>query len=168
MARRPPPRPVRRTLLLVGEGLAEEAFLRHLKAVYVERGSKAVTVRNAKGKGGGHVLDYTVRQCRAADFDEAAALLDTDHDWGEARRAQARRAGIAIFEAAPCLEALLLTIAGHHPPNATAACKRDFAQRFGHEAHAAALYPLHFAARVLDAARQRVPVLDALIHQLTR
>jgi hypothetical protein len=35
-----PARQVRRTALLVGEGLAEEVFLKHLKAIYVERGGK--------------------------------------------------------------------------------------------------------------------------------
>lgn len=169
MARRPPPtRPVRRTLLLVGEGLAEEAFLRHLRALYVERGSKVVTVKNAKGKGGGHVLDYTLRQRKAAAFDEAAALLDTDHDWDDAKRAQARKAGITVFEATPCLEALLLAIAGQRPPGVTAACKREFAQRFGHEAHVAAVYTAHFARPALEAARLRVALLDALIQSLTR
>ncbi len=34
-----PARQVRRTALLVGEGLAEEVFLKHLKAIYVERGA---------------------------------------------------------------------------------------------------------------------------------
>lgn len=161
-------RPVRRTLLLVGEGLAEEAFLRHLKALYFERGSKVVTIKNAKGKGGGHVLDYTLRQRKAAAFDDAVALLDTDHDWDDARRGQARKAGVAVFEATPCLEAVLLDIAGYRPPGITAFCKRDFAQRFGHQVHVASLYAAHFPLALLEAARQRVPVLEALIQRLIR
>lgn len=169
MARRQPPlRPVRRTLLLVGEGLAEEAFLRHLKALYLERGSKVVTIKNAKGKGGGHVLDYTLRQRKAAAFDDVAVLLDTDHDWDDERRGQARKAGVAVFEATPCLEAVLLDIAGHRPPATTAVCKRDFAQHFGHEAHVASLYAAHFPLALLEAARQRVQVLAALIQRLVR
>lgn len=109
------PRAVRRTLLIVGEGLAEEVFLRHLKRVYVERGHKTITVKNAKGKGGGHVLAYTAGQRKAADYDQVAALLDTDADWNDERRALAQRQRIHVFEATPCLEALLLDIAGKGP-----------------------------------------------------
>ncbi|WP_348753881.1 hypothetical protein [uncultured Aquincola sp.] len=83
-ASRVPVRAQRRTVLLVGEGLAEQVFLGHLRALYVARGSKSVTVKNAKGKGGAHVLDYPVRQARQADYDEVAAVLDTDTQWGAA------------------------------------------------------------------------------------
>ena len=41
-----PNRPQYRTLLLVGEGETEQAFLQHVKALYVQRGSGLrVTVR---------------------------------------------------------------------------------------------------------------------------
>ena len=167
----PPPRGalqrrVRRTLLLVGEGLAEEVFLRHLKALYVERGHKTVTIKNAKGKGGGHVLAYTGRQCKAAEYDQVAALLDTDADWNDQRRAQASRQRILVFEASPCLEALLLAIAGQRVPPNTQACKRAFRQHFGHEAHAEALYPVHLTRGMLDAAASRIDLLHRLIQLL--
>ena len=46
MATRHPNRPPYRTLLLVGEGETEQAFLQHVKALYVQRGSGLrVTVR---------------------------------------------------------------------------------------------------------------------------
>ena len=47
---------------LASKGLAEEVFLKHLKSIFVERGVKTVTVKNAKGKGGKQVLDYTIAQ----------------------------------------------------------------------------------------------------------
>gem|GEM_PF-2578925 len=41
-----------RTLLIVGEGRHEEAFLNHLKQLYVPRGcGLSVTIKNARGKG---------------------------------------------------------------------------------------------------------------------
>ena len=41
-----------RTLLLVGEGATEEAFLRHVKSIYAPRGAGLkVTIKNAHGKG---------------------------------------------------------------------------------------------------------------------
>jgi len=161
-----PQRVVRRTLLVVGEGLAEEVFLRHLKALYVERGHKTVTIKNAKGKGGGHVLTYTAGQSKAAEYDQVAALLDTDADWNDQRRAQANRQRILVFESTPCLEALLLAIAGHRAPADTLSCKRAFRQHFGHEAHTEALYPVHWPRQVLDAAAGRIDLLQRLIRLL--
>lgn len=159
-------RQVRRTLLVVGEGLAEEKFLQHLKALYVERGSKCVTIKNAKGKGGGHVLDFTARQRRAAAYDQAAALLDTDADWSDAHRALAKRQGIVVFEASPCLEGLLLDAAGQRVPPTTTACKRAFRHHFGQEAHVESVYPQHLPREVLDAASHRMESLLRLIHLL--
>ena len=86
-------RPQYRTLLLVGEGETEQAFLQHLKALYVQRGSGLrVTVRCAHGEGAGHVVDYAIRQ-RIHQFDQVAALLDTDTGWSIAvqKRAQEKR-----------------------------------------------------------------------------
>lgn len=50
-SKRPPPgRALRKTLLIVGEGDAEEAFLKHLKALFVGRaGGIEVKVGNARG-----------------------------------------------------------------------------------------------------------------------
>jgi hypothetical protein len=163
-----PARQQRRTALLVGEGLAEQVFLSHLKALYVVRGHKQVTVKNAKGKGGAHVLDYTRRQGLQAAFDETAALLDTDTDWGDEQRALAKKWGIEVIEAQPCLEALLLRIAGQRVPHATEACKKAFAKQFGAPAHEAAVLERHFTQAVLDKARAAVPALEQLVQFLLR
>ena len=163
-----PVRQQRRTALLVGEGLAEQVFLSHLKALYVERGHKQVSIKNAKGKGGAHVLDYTRRQGLQAAFDETAALLDTDTDWGDKQRASAREWGIKVIEAQPCLEALLLRIAGQRVPHGTEACKKAFAKRFGSPAHEAAVLERHFTRAVLDKARPTVPALEQLVLFLMR
>lgn len=66
----------------------------------------------------------------------------------------------------PCLEALLLAIAGQRVPADTPACKRAFRQHFGHEAHTEALYPAHLPRPVLDTAAVRIDLLQRLIHLL--
>lgn len=162
-ARSQPLRQVKRTALLVGEGLAEETFLRHLRSIYLERGSKSVKIKNAKGKGGKRVLEYTLSQRKAADYAEEAALLDTDTDWDDQQRAIARQHGVEIFEATPCLEALLLGIVAQPVPRTTKACKQAFKKHFGAEAHDTRLYETHFGQAVLDTARRRLPLLDRLI-----
>lgn len=142
--------------------------MNHLKALYVERGSKQVSIKTAKGKGGAHVLDYTRRQGMQADFDQMAALLDTDTDWGDAQRELALALGIEVFEAHPCLEALLLCIAGQRVPSTTAQCKKAFKQKFQAEAHAPGLFERHFPQDVLEQARNQVPELARLVNFLRR
>jgi hypothetical protein len=106
-------RQARRTVLLVGEGTAEESFLKHLKELYVERqGGVAVTIKNAHGKGAANVVDHARKQQRNADYDVVAALLDTDTDWNDATRKQARLGKVHPVPCSPCLEAVLLEIAG--------------------------------------------------------
>ena len=84
-----------RTVLLVGEGDAEVLFLQHLKSLYVQRGSGvAVTIKNARGKGAAHVVDFARRQSSNAAFDAVAALLDTDTDWSDKTQAAARKARV--------------------------------------------------------------------------
>lgn len=162
-------REVRRTLLIVGEGSAEQVFLSHLKRLYVTRGAKTVTIKNAQGKGGAHVLDHALRQWRQADYDDVAVLLDTDTNWGERERALARRKRVQVFACTPCLEALLLRVRAHAvPPGGSPRVKRAFSKQFGTEAHEAALYDSHFDRAALEAARARLPELNALLTLLAQ
>lgn len=161
----------RYAVLVVGEGDAECEFLRHLKALYVGRNSnKAVTIKNARGKGGRGVLKTALDEVRykGSAYDEVAVLLDTDTDWDDALRAKARQSKVMVFESTPCLEAELLRVAQHHASSVTALCKREFAQRFGHEAHDPEVWPAHFHKAVLDQAKNRVPVLASILDLLTR
>lgn len=67
-----------RTLLIVGEGAVEEAFLTYAKSLYVPRGcGLSVKIKNAGGKGAGQVVDWTVRQMANTQYDSVAVLLDT-------------------------------------------------------------------------------------------
>ena len=157
----PPPRSVRRTALIVGEGLAEEVFLSHLKHLVAQRGQQSIAVKSAKGKGGRHVLDVALRQWRVADYDRVAVLLDTDTDWDDAQRARARKAKVEVFESSPCLEAMLLSILKRPVPAATKDCKRDFEAAVGGPAHQPRVYAEHFALDAVEAAS--VPMLARLL-----
>ena len=120
-----------RTVLLVGEGDAEVLFLQHLKSLYVQRGSGvAVTIKNARGKGAAHVVDFARRQSSNAAFDAVAALLDTDTDWSDKTQAAARKARVQVITCEPCLEAVLLAV--HQRPvqgRSSAQLKKDFFDR---------------------------------------
>lgn len=157
-----------RTVLVVGEGDAEEYFLRHLKTLYLKRGGGvAVTIKNARGKGAAHVVDVARRLSQNADYDVRAALLDTDTDWNDRTRSSARRAKVEVFPAEPCLEALLLAI--HRQPvqdRLTIQLKQEFAARFGGAAAQITVFERHFTIEVINEARLRVPLLHRLLNLL--
>lgn len=152
-----------RTVLLVGEGDAEVLFLQHLKSLYVHRGSGvAVTIKNARGKGAAHVVDFARRQSSNAAFDAVAALLDTDTDWSNKTQAAASKARVKVITCEPCLEAVLLAV--HQRPvqgRSSAQLKKDFFDRFGAPAHQAA-YAVHFDIPVLTQAQVRIQVVQQL------
>lgn len=75
-------REAKTTVLIVGEGDTEKAFLDHLKLHYVTRGcGVSVTTRNAHGKGPENVVDVAIKHARGADYSIVAVLMDTDLPW---------------------------------------------------------------------------------------
>ena len=163
-----PGRQQNKTLLLVGEGGAEEAFLRYLKAAYCPRGcGVAVTIKNAHGKGAGNVIDVAIRAAKGAAFDTKAVLLDTDQDWNDKTRKQAKLNKITVLLSTPCFEATLLSIHQHSIDGCTPEqLKRNFKTAFGSEAHARDVYPKHFGSQRLEVARQRLDLIDTLLRLL--
>ena len=162
-------RTVLRTVLLVGEGYAEVAFIEHLKALYITRGCGiALTIKNARGKGALHVVEVAIRQSKNAAFDVKAALLDIDTGWNEATRNIARKAKVQVVPCVPCLEAMLLALHGEvQEAQSTAVYKQAFEKRFGSPANETALYAKHFSKETLGKARVKSPELDALLVLLT-
>lgn len=162
------PRKTARTVLLAGEGDSEVLFMQHLKRLYVQRGSGvAVTIKNARGKGAAHVVDFALRHSRNAAFDVTAALLDTDTAWNDKVRTMARKAKVQVLACEPCLEAVLLRI--HNvgvQERTTAELKRMFAARFGSVASDEVVYTKHFSMLQVEAAHPRMPLLAELIRLL--
>ncbi|EPG2416309.1 hypothetical protein QEK82_001243 [Stenotrophomonas maltophilia] len=129
---------LRRTLLIVGEGDAEELLLGKLKAALTAgKQGPSVTVRNAKGKGALNVINETIRHARQGSYNVKAAVFDTDACWDGAVAARARRAGVVTVTHDPCLESVLLASAGYAMEGSSAELKRRFLQQFGYEAHEA-------------------------------
>ena len=154
------------TTLLVGEGHAEEAWLRHLKGLYAPRGNGVeVTIRNARGKGAAHVVDYAIRQTRNAAYDRVVVLLDADTDWNNAVRKKAAQARVEVIACMPCLEVLLLQVRDEAVRDGLTSVqiKLQFETRFGAPAHEPRIYSEHFGRQYLDHARHRLAELDRLL-----
>lgn len=165
-------RVVRETLLIVVEGEAEIALIRHLKMVYRDSLGRAVQEANARGKGGRHVLETAIRRASNRDHDKVILLLDTDTDWSDADRARARRSRMGrkrrldVVESNPCLEAWLLRIFGIETEGDTRRCKKLFKDRVGCEAHESGCMERLLSREALDEARETVQQLADLMNHM--
>ena len=124
-----------KTMLIVGEGYHEEAFLSHVKQIYAPRGcGQAVTIKNARGKGAMHVIDWTIKQIANAHFDVVAAMLDTDKDWSPTVEKQARKKKIQVLASDPCFDAVMLRLLGVNAKGEAKVLKKKLAPYLGNEA----------------------------------
>jgi hypothetical protein len=160
-------RQARFTLLIVAEGHADVAFVRHVRAVYGAEIGRAIKLKNAKGKGARNVLTQATRCARHEGYDKVVILIDTDVDWDDTDRAKARTNQIGVLESTPCLEAWLLDIIGINTQGATAMRKQAFSDYFGCEAHSPNLFEQHYSREILDKARDKVEVLGKLLNHMS-
>lgn len=159
--------PLLRAVLAVGEGHAELAWLRHLKALYLPRGcGTTLKIQGGYGKGGKGVIDYAESVSNGADYAARIVILDTDVDWDDTQRRRARTLLFDVIESEPCIEAWLLSSHGDARPRSSPECKRAFSRRFELPAHDERVYARFFPRETLDAARQRVSQLGRLLDLL--
>jgi len=146
---------MRSTLLVVGEGADDWAFISHMKELYCPRNS-GLSVKVEPGDGGspGNVITHAIRAHKNKDYDRRLFLLDADLPPSDAERKRAAAAGYEIILWQPqCLEGALLETLGE-PVR-------------GHETSRQLKARLHprLAGRHTDAAAYAVPfprpVLDA-------
>lgn len=151
------------TLLLVGEGESELAFLQHVKALYVARGSGLkVTIICAHGKGAAHVVDVAIRKSANTAFNTVAALLDTDTNWSPAVVQRANEHGVHILRSEPMFEALMLRIHGIQMEGRPDELKRRFQDLIQNTG----LHPDHYGAHFGPAMLQQTT--EESIRQLLR
>lgn len=158
-----------RTLLIVGEGYTEEAFLSHVKQLFAPRGcGLQVTIKNARGKGAQHVIDWTIRQMANTAYDTVAAMLDTDADWSPTVAKKARMKKINVLASEPCFEALMLRLIGQVPTGDAKTLKKQFAPFVNDDATQRGNYAGLLSETCLIAGRHREPIIDALLRLFER
>lgn len=122
-------RTVQTTVLLVGEGDTEKAFLDYLKSLYVTRGcGVSVTVRNAHGKGPMNVVDTAIRQSRTGEYKVVAVLMDTDLLWTDDVIKLARKHRLCLIGATPCTDGLVVANSWGASSRSVASMQRGFAR----------------------------------------
>ncbi len=153
----------RHTVLLVGEGKTEEAFLNHLKSLYIYRGcGVAVKILNAGGKGAKYIVDYALRRSRRFASDRLLVLLDTDVLIGSSVRKTAEQNNIQLVESHPCLEGLLLRILNKQVPATSNLCKRSCRSYFNDPLTEQGSYK-NLTRKFLEQRRKNVPALGQIL-----
>jgi hypothetical protein len=154
----------RKTLLAVGEGKGDAAFLRHLRVLYCSDGNGVhVTVRSANGKGPGNVISTAIGILRTQSYDKKLCLLDTDIDWTNQNKTDAKRKRIELVGSTPCLEGLLLEILGRPTQDRSEKCKQQLRVITGKDMFEAEDYIENFQFAHLQNARRNIAELDKLL-----
>ena len=162
-----------RTLLMYGEGLGEEMFLKHLRGLYSRDSGVAVTIRNGKGGTAMNIITNAVNE--PGSFDRRIVILDNDKSEREMNkaRAEARQRGVELLENTPCLEATLLAILrpGQNFLGRTSEwCKSEFESNYLNKKKRTEIgeYGKFFPKATLDVQRANVSGLNAIISLMER
>ena len=153
-----------KTVLIVGEGFSDTAFLKHLKSIYDSRHSGVrVTIKNAQGKGSNNVIDTAIKTHRRFAYDLVGVLYDIDVPLTPGFARKARTAKLILVETEPCLEGLLLKILKKYVPNSCKDCKSGIrGDLIGNDLTESAAYA-GFTKETLEKSRSSIPDLDRLI-----
>jgi len=157
-----------KTILIYGEGLDEETFLKHLRSIYSNNTNVAVTIRKGKG---GSVLDLVIDAYKSyGAFNKKVVVLDNDKGITEMRKAktEAKKRRIELYENTPCLESILLSILvnGKNFRNKSSKwCKQEFETKYLDRKRRNELkkYTKLMPKKLLDKQSNKIPELKRLI-----
>lgn len=161
-------RPLKETLVIVGEGPTEVAFINHIKSIYGV-GNPKVTAKSAGGKGPSNVIGDAIATLRSSGCDRVASLLDTDIPWPNSKTKEAKSKRIILIGSIPCIEGLLLDILSQAKPTPcnNKTCKDAVHPQLDGRETERLSYQKIFTKGLLDLARLRVCELDDLIKLIT-
>lgn len=112
------------TLIIVGEGAHEKAFLSHLKELYAQNTGQRVKLDSADGGSPEDIIRTTIKKTKHVAFDRKFILMDSDIEIDAKTLAMAKQAKITIIKSEPlCLEGMLLNMLGEQVPNSSQKCK---------------------------------------------
>jgi len=155
-------------MLVYGEGVCEEVFVKHIKGLYGQNSGISIKVRNGKGGDPLSVVQNALRE--PGSYDHVVVIIDNDKPESEmsSARATAKGRGLLLIEHTPCLEAVLLSILNSGTSYARKTspwCKSKFESEHidkqkRREFH---MYERVFPKELLDQQRKKVVELDRII-----
>ena len=172
MAKRKPTRSINTTTLLVmGEGEHDKAFLSHMKGIYHKRrsGSK-VTLDFSSGGSPHDIIKDTVKKSRHVDYNQKFILMDSDVPVKQQDIKTADDSGINILYSKPlCLEGMLLDVLDQKIPNTVQKCKSALHPQLADSPALAKSYEPLFTKPVLDkTAHTTINALRRLLSNTSR
>lgn len=160
---------VLQTILIVGEGARDEAFLKHLKSLYVGRESSVnVRIINAQGGSPYDIVTFAARQIQNVSYDRAVVVMDTDVPWLQKTENKAKRHKIKLIGVEPCIEGLMLSILNNNPSNSSNECKHRLEQIINGDLTDKRSYQDHFPKTLIDEKCESIPVLKEIVNSLKK
>jgi len=161
-------RSANKTVLIYGEGLAEEIFIKYLRGIYTFNTNVAITVRRGKeGTADGIVMHAHKTQ---GAFNKRIVVLDNDKPKREMEKARilGNEENIILCKNTPCLESLLLSILnkGKSFANKTSNwCKKEFESRYidNKKRGDSDCFTKLFPKKLLNEMRRKIPELDNIV-----
>ncbi|HRZ29779.1 MAG TPA: hypothetical protein P5052_03430 [Candidatus Paceibacterota bacterium] len=98
----------KRTILIYGEGLSEEIFLKLLRSIYSSDNDTYIKIRHGKGGSPLDIVSDAIKEL--GYFCKKIVVLDDDRKEIEKAIIKAEKYNIKIIKNQPCLEATLLMI----------------------------------------------------------
>jgi hypothetical protein len=115
------PHTTRATALIVCEGFTEEAFCKHLKALYAHTCGVVVSLANARG---GSPEDVVQLALNRRGYDRTIVFFDTDRPLSQRLRNRSLKAGHLHAISEPCVEGFFLALLNRQVPRTSDDCKR--------------------------------------------
>lgn len=147
------PRHVQKTtLIIVGEGAHDKAFLEHMKGVYDTRESgQKIKIDSADGGSPHDVIKTAIKKTSHTAYDRKYIFMDSDVAIKQQDLSIARRNNIIILLSEPlCLEGMLLDVLQQWIPETAELCKKSLhPQLVGYPTDAKS-YRVLFPQLVLD------------------
>ncbi len=160
-------RAAKQTLLIYGEGLAEEIFLKLLRRHYAHNSGIAVTVRKGKGGTADGIVKSAIQYL--GNFNRRVVVLDNDKQKKEMETARqiGKENAVEVIENTPCLEGLLLGILtdNNWTGHTSTQCKKEFENKYieSKKRSEPLEYQKIFPSKLLEENRKRLPTLNRLI-----
>ncbi|KKA43467.1 RloB domain-containing protein [Salinivibrio sp. KP-1] len=158
------------SLLIVGEGVHDRAFLNHMKGLYDDRhNGQTIKVESSDGGSPGNIIRAACKQKEAA-YDRRFVLMDGDVEITEKDWSSAKKHGIEIIISNPvCLEGMLLSVLGERAGVDGSQCKAKLKPYLGGPPTNKASYEKSFPKPVLDETdKEEIVKLRALMSNSTQ
>jgi hypothetical protein len=145
-------RVVKTSLIIVGEGAHDQAFLNHMKELYHNgMANQNVKIEAANGGSPADIIKVLIKKLKIADYDKSYVLMDTDIPLSDKDYKLAKDNKITMLLSEPlCLEGMLLEVLGQKAALTSQACKDKLHPQLAGKPTEKQSYRIKFPKPVLD------------------